>query len=336
MTLGNRIRSLEESGRLDLPPLGGGDTTGRWSALAELARHDVSEARIAEAHVDALQILTEADRGRQAGCLYGVWASDHPRWRVTASIGADGDLVLHGSKSFCTGTGIVDRALVTIAVDDGSTAGRHLLVDVSVATLMPDRFDTSGWVNTALADTATAVVDLTGLVVARSDVVGDHRWYLDRPSFWDGAIGPAACWAGAALGLVDHARTHPPDDPHGRAHLGAMSAIAWSLTAALDRAGREIDADGARAGSTGDVTAESGGGRTDAARARALTVRHLVDAGCAEIQDRFARALGPRPLVADAGVIERDHALSLYRRQCHAERDLEALGEILAAPQHRP
>lgn len=358
MRLGDRIRRLEESGRLDPPPLGGGNTAGRWSALAELARHDVSEARIAEAHVDALQILAEADRARPAGCLYGVWASDHPRWRVTATAGADGDLVLHGSKAFCTGTGIVDRALVTITVDDDSTGhevsgrscnegthgepddgpgdGPHLLVDVSLSALAAERIDTSGWANTALADTATAVVDLTGLVVARSEVVGGHRWYLDRHGFWDGAIGPAACWAGAALGLVDHARLHPPNDPHGRAHLGAMSAVAWSLTAALDQAGREIDADTARFASIGESTDRSAGRRATAARARALTVRHLVDAGCAEIQDRFARALGPRPLVADAGVIERDHALSLYRRQCHAERDLEALGELLTAPRHRP
>lgn len=352
MTLDDRMRRLERSGRFDLPPLGGGATAERWQALAELARQNVSEARIAEAHVDAVQILTEDGRSPRAGSLYGVWASDHPRWRVTASARADGSLMLDGSKAFCTGTGIVDRALVTLTVadrrddgsarapgdrtDDGPDAGRHLLVDLPLDAVGSDRIDTSGWVNPALADTATAVVDLTGLVVAGADAVGGHRWYLDRPGFWDGAVGPAACWAGAALGLIDHALAHPPDDPHGRAHLGALWALGWSLTAALDRAGHETDADSARSEAVDHTADGSDRVLADPARARALTVRHLIDVGCAEIQDRFARALGPRPLVADAEVIHRDHALSLYRRQCHAERDLEALGHLLGTPRHRP
>jgi hypothetical protein len=46
------------------------------------------------------------------------------------------------------------------------------------------------------------------------------------------------------------------------------------------------------------------------------------------VQDRFARALGPRALTADPAVVARDHALSVYRRQCHAERDLEVLGDL--------
>lgn len=319
MTLAARLRALDADGHLDLAPIGGGATASRWRALAELARHDVSEARLAEAHVDARQILDEAGAARRDGCLYGVWASEHPRWTVTAEpVGDDGALALHGAKAFCTGAGLLDRALVTVrgasgAPDDGEAP--VLLLDVDLAGLPADRIDRSGWVTGALADTGTAVVDLTGVVVAPDDVVGPPDWYLDRPGFWDGAVGPAACWAGAALGLVDHARAHPPADVHGRAHLGALDALAWQLGAVLDAAGREVD----RRDTVG----------APEARRRALTVRHLVDAACAEVQERFARALGPRPLVADAAVVERDQALSLYRRQCHAERDLEALGDLV-------
>lgn len=60
-------------------------------------------------------------------------------------------------------------------------------------------------------------------------------------------------------------------------------------------------------------------------------MRHLVDRGASEVQERLGRALGPRPLVSDAEVIARDGALRIYRRQRHTERDLAALGELISA-----
>ncbi len=328
--LAGRVRRLDRAGRLDLPPIGSGRTAERWAALADLARHDVSEARIAEAHVDARQILAEAGREPAPSALYAVWASEHPRWALTATVDADGDLHLRGAKAFCTGVGIVDRALVTVTpLPDGpADASAPLLVDLDLGPIGPDRVDRSGWATPALADTGTAVVDLDGLVVAADRVVGGEGWYLDRPGFWDGAVGPAACWAGAALGLVDHALAHAPADPHAQAHLGALAALGWSLATVLDGAGRETDAEALADASAPTAPARSA--RVTSSRVRALTVRHLVDAAAAEVQDRFARALGPRPLVSEPAVIARDHALSIYRRQCHGERDLAALGALCA------
>ena len=48
-----------ESGRLNLPRPGGGRTRERWAALADLAEEDLSLARLAEGHADALAILAE-------------------------------------------------------------------------------------------------------------------------------------------------------------------------------------------------------------------------------------------------------------------------------------
>lgn len=312
-SLEERVRRLLADGRLDLPAIGEGRTPQRWRSLLELARHDVSEARLGEAHVDGRQILAEAGRDHCADHLLCVWASEHPRWTVTGEA-VDGGLVLHGSKAFCTGAGLVDDALVTVTVSDQTR-----LVLVPVDDLDPRRIDTSGWVASALSDTSTAVVDLDGVKLGADALVGDDRWYLDRPGFWLGALGPAACWGGAAIGLVDHAVANPPTDPHGLAHLGAMVAAAWSITSVLAQSGQQIDA-------------EAPGGAPDgssSARRRALIVRHLIDQHAADIQDRFARALGPRALLADAAVDERYQALTIYRRQCHAERDLEALGALV-------
>ncbi len=323
-----RLRAHQRAGDLDLAPIGDGQTSSRWRALLELAREDLSVARFAEAHVDAHQILREAGHHPTEGAVYGVWASDSPRWRSWGRTqGTDGPLRLRGSKAFCTGAGLIDRTLITVHPDGDEDLGQPWLVDLDLRTVTEDRIDRSGWRTPALADTSTAVVDLNGLTVDSQQVIGGAGWYLSRPGFWDGAVGPAACWAGGAVGLVDHVVAHPPSDPHGRAHLGALSALAWNLEAVLDRAGREMDMSRRDQAAMGERRAsEASAG--DRARRRALTVRHLVDVACAEVAERFARALGPRPLVTDGGIIERDRALALYRRQCHGERDLETLGRL--------
>src|SRR6202023_1833641 len=66
-----------DSGRLDLPLPGDGRTAERWAALAELAEEDLSLARLAEGHTDALAILAElgALTVPPTGSRWGVWAA---------------------------------------------------------------------------------------------------------------------------------------------------------------------------------------------------------------------------------------------------------------------
>jgi hypothetical protein len=90
-----------------------------------------------------------------------------------------------------------------------------------------------------------------------------------------------------------------------------MVALGWELDAVLDRAGVEID-------ETPDDAA--------AAVRRARIMRHLVDRAATEVIERFGRALGPRPLIRNPDVVRRIAEVQLYVRQCHAERDLDALG----------
>ena len=314
MNPGESLRRLAESGGLELPVPGAGATPERHRRLLQLAREDLPLARLAEAHTDATAILQEAGRVPRPSTLYGVWASDDPSSELhvgDATTAGDGR-VLHGTKAFCSGAGIVDRALVTASTDHGP-----LLFDLDVREGDGVRFDTSGWISDAFAETRTAVTTFTGLRLDADAVVGPPGWYLDRVGFWHGACGPAACWAGGALGLVDWAiasSARRPPEPHRDAHLGAIGALGWSTTVALDAAGHEIDLEPAD---------------RDAAMRRALAVRHLVERACSEILDRIGRAMGPRPFAFDDVSRRRLAEVQLYIRQCHAERDLEALGGAL-------
>lgn len=304
----DHLRALLEAGDLDLPLPGGGSTPRRHRALLELARtRAVALARLAEAHTDAVAIWHEAGGRPRARALYGVWAAESAGDEVVY----DRDRgTIGGTKPFCSGLGIVDRALVT-AVDH---AGIPHLVDVAVP---PDAragtvaADTGNWHTPALAATATGRSAFADHPV--DDVVGRPGFYLDRPGFWHGALGPAACWAGAAIGLADAAESLTGDDPHRLAHLGALRALRWQLHAVLDQAGSQID------GNPHDARA---------ARHRALVARHLVERACAELLDRFSRSLGPRPFVGRADLAQRYADTHLYLRQHHAERDLQALAEL--------
>lgn len=300
-----RLSDLASTEQLALPLPGSGKTPERFAALYEFGRLDLSLARLIEAHTDALAIFGEAQRTARAGLLYGVWASDGPSSMLTLSRNPDGTLRLNGIKRYCTGAPFLDAALVT------AHRGQELLmIDVSLNAngLM---VDASEWASPAFSETVTATVSFDNVSVREQDVVGGPGWYLTRPGFWHGALGPAACWAGGAAGLVDAARKLNRSDPHARAQLGALEAADWGLRALLTCAGQEIDAD------PQDLTQE--------ARRRALMARHLIERMCTDVLDRFGRATGPQLLAFDARVAQRYAELTLYIRQCHAERDLAAI-----------
>lgn len=299
------LTSLRELLSVPFPLPGQGQTGLRHRRLMEVARKDLSLARLVEAHVDAVAILAEAEMQADPNAIYGVWASEKPGQPLRLDENQNG-LVINGAKSFCSGAGLIDRALVT------ATAPEQRLIDVNLRSNQHALlFDYSAWKSAAFLDTQTATVTFNSLLITEGDLVGPAGWYLDRPGFWHGACGPAACWAGGAVGLLDYALQQKRSDPHTLAHLGAMHASVWALGVYLESAGREIDdapADGAKA------------------RLRARTVRHLVEQASTDMLRRLLRAYGPHPLVADEQISHHYAALDLYLRQWHSERDLEALG----------
>lgn len=305
------MSSTELRERLDelieekLPLPGAGSTPARFKRLFEVGREDLALAKLAEAHWDAVAILAEAEVTAQPGVLYGVWASEIPGEGISMTKSDDG-WTINGSKRFCSGLGIVDRALITV------TEPRGYLVDVDMRQQRERiRMDASMWATEAFRSTQTGRVEFEDYRISDQDIPGGFDFYLTRSGFWHGGCGVAACWIGGAAGLVDYAEISKRDDPHTLAHLGAMNAALWGVAAALERAGCEIDRDPSD---------------SEAAFLRALRLRHLAEQGCSEILHRLTRAFGPHPLAIDAQISRRYQELDLYLRQSHAERDLETLG----------
>ena len=287
-----------------VPSPGSGRTVERHRRIFAAGREDLSLAKLAEAHWDAVAILHEAGRTPVETSRYAVWASEVPG-RELELVEVAGKLVLNGTKEFCSGAGLVDCALVTAGLQSSC------VVEIDLRPT-PERvsFERSGWQVDAFRMTQTSAVTFREFPVTA--VLGERNWYVERPGFWQGACGPAAAWAGGAAALVDYAMNVRREDAHTAAHLAAMHANVWATQCYLSAAAEEFDRHPG-----------------ENAMVRALEVRHLVEQACTDTLRRFARTLGPAPLAKDADVARRYTELDLFLRQSHAERDLEALGRTL-------
>lgn len=297
-----------------VPPMGEGQSAARLNFLINVGYHDLSLARLIEGHLDATQILREAQHPINEQALYGIWASGGPADTLQIThVGATGSrLELTGNKPFCSGSNVVDRALIYVYPNE-----QLVEVDIQgIGTSDHIKFDGKAWVSPAFSETHTWSVALQDLPITQGHYIGGFKWYFERPGFCLGALAPAACWTGGAMALVNSLRQRTLKDGHAKAHLGAMAAVICGMQSMLRWGAEQIDADPVN--------------RSGQLFPAALMVRHQIERGCTEILDRFGRTLGPRPYAFEKDNARRIAELTLYIRQCHAERDLEELGDYLA------
>lgn len=285
-----------------------GSAVDAITVLDALAAGDLTVARVAEPHLDALAILREAGVSAPAPAgTWGVFAAEAPGARLTAEPAA-GAWTLTGDKPWCSLAGRLDRALVTAHVPDGRRLFAVDLHDPGVAV-------------TDVAWTAKGLTEVTSSPVRFDRVfaspVGETDWYLHRPGFAWGAVRVAACWLGGTRAVLDSLRVDLAarrDPGEIRLYnLGAADAAVWAADLAVRHAAQAID----------DGDADGAAGNLLAARVRAMV------AGAAEtVLLHSAHARGPAPLAFDEVHSRRIADLELYVRQHHAERDLAALGRM--------
>ena len=292
------------------PTPGAGSTLELWECLASLASSDLGTARAIEPHLDACAILTQAGGTAPHG-TWGVFAAGGGPAPLEAV--PDGDAwVLTGEKPWCSLAAHLDGALVTALAPDGP---RVFAVDLHApgVSVISDVWHARG-----LTEIPSGPVRFTEV---RATAVGAPRWYLERPGFWWGGIGVAACWYGGAVGIARAVfwRARHAGDPHGLAHLGAIDALLHGCKLALRHAAGAVDQEPEAAG-----------------RILARQVRALIARTCEEVLQRAGHALGPAPLATDAEHAKRVADLQLYIRQQHAERDDAAHGARLVESEAPP
>lgn len=294
----------------DLPLPGSGHTRERWRAFAELAARDLVAARLAEGDADARAILVElGGPPATAAETWGVWAARPPGRRLSARHVVDG-WQLRGQMPYCSGASAVDAALVVADADDGTRL-------FAVRATPPDVTPVPGtWPAVGMAGSDSSDVRFDD---ADAVAVAGPGSYVDRPGFWHGGMGVAACWYGGAVGV---ARTLAGAAQRGDlgaaalAHLGAVDVLLASALVMIEQAADAVDDDPSDSRGTAELTAQR--------------LRACVAECAAEVTERVGRALGAGPLCHDEEHARRVADLTVYIRQHHAERDLELIGRDVA------
>jgi hypothetical protein len=235
----------------------------RPPAAAELelvrsaARADGSVGRIVDGHLNGVERLAvqapaelrdrELTEIRAGRLRVGVWGGD-PRpgegtpAAVVAARGADAgaEEVLTGVKTFCSGAGGLDRALI-LARDPDAPAPVAVWVDLTdPATVSIDE----GWFRGAgmRASVSHRVIFDRAPILARFGAPGA---LAQQPWFGRDALRTAASWAGMADGAADAALA----ELAGRPRRGALEELAAgrilaaqaAISAWLERAARAMD-----------------------------------------------------------------------------------------------
>ena len=295
--------------------------TAAWTAFAEVSpgrevqalldvlrsigRVDLSLGRLFEGHVNGLQLVAtygstdqEQDMAQAAagGALFGVWATEPvPGLRIERT-GANA-WRLDGRKSFATGAGKVDRALVTALREDG--AKQLVAVDLSAEK---HRADPGGWRVRGMRGTISGLFDFTDIVVGADSLIGAPDVYQTEPRFSAGAWRFTAVQLGAVEGLVRHLRDHlvatgKGSDPIQRARFASCVAAARSAGEWVRRAAQLAEA------------------QSDEAVAFVLMTRGIVeDAGLA-MMDAAARSVGTAAFFTGNPIDRVTRDLGLYLRQ---------------------
>jgi alkylation response protein AidB-like acyl-CoA dehydrogenase len=281
--------------------------------VRRVAAADGSVGRIFDGHLNGVERLAvqapadlrdrELEEIRAGRLLVGVWGGEpRPDEGSPATVERVGGVeVLTGVKTFCSGAGGLDRALV-LARDPDAAAPVAVWIDLTepaTVEIDPCWYRSSG----LRASVSHRVVFHRARIVAR---FGDPGSLSLQPWFGRDALRTAASWAGMADQAADSALA----ELAGRPARGDLEAVAAgriltcreTITTWLQRAARAMDVASADI-AYADLTT------TDLASV-SLHARAAISGAVRELLDEAARACGSHPF-ATGGSLDR------------ARRDLE-------------
>ncbi|HEY5342200.1 MAG TPA: acyl-CoA dehydrogenase family protein [Solirubrobacteraceae bacterium] len=338
------LDDLRAAGMLQLPA----DRTNAKARLREeialvraVAGADASTARIFDGHLNGVERLAlgapaglrEAELARIAAgkLLLGVWGADPaPGEGEPARVvrGEHGSLVLRGAKTFCSGAGGVQRALVVV-LDGGEQALSAPVADGGGQRPVPSEISSLDGRRLAYVDTSEGVeIDrdwyrASGLRSSESHrvefvdtpvlaLLGGENELARQPFFARDGVRTAATWAGLADGIFAAATSalgeREPDE-HQLSALGRMRVARGTIDRWLEHVGALLEDE--------DVADPPG---------LATACRAAIIAASGTIAEEAAWACGSRSLI-DGGELDRGRRdLDLFVLQHRLEPQLAKLG----------
>ena len=338
------FESLKRAGVVQLAGMRESVTFAREIELIRaVASADASTARILDGHFNGAERLAllaprelrerELEGIREGELLLGVWGADPGPGEgapaaIAARTGGEG-LVLNGVKTFCSGAGGVQRALVVARDEDG--ARRLVYVDLTSAISI-DR----GWYRASgLRASESHRVEFHETPVLA--ILGEPNETVREPWFARDAVRTSATWAGIAerilAATVEAIGERQADELRLHA-LGRMRVAGGSIDRWLERALTVLEPAGEAARESLDAASED----PDALaswRAVSAEARLAIADAARLIASEAVRVCGSRALI-DGGALDRARRdLDLFLLQHRLDPKLVELGAQTLAERSR-
>jgi hypothetical protein len=222
-----------------------------WELLRRVAAADASVARILDGHLNAVERLevaaepnlrdAELAKVEAGDRLLGTWGADPgPGEGAPARIvDLDGRPALRGAKTYCSGAGGVDAALVMVGDDDGLAP--HLVLVECDETVEVDR---NWYCGAGMRASESHRVRFRDTPVVA--ILGERGELGREPWFSRDAMRTAASWAGMVDAAADAAladlAARRAAEPLSQLAAGRIEAAGGTVDAWLALAAKAVDA----------------------------------------------------------------------------------------------
>ncbi|RYE21149.1 MAG: acyl-CoA dehydrogenase, partial [Sphingobacteriaceae bacterium] len=206
--------------------------------LKKMGSANLAVGRVYEGHVNALQLIDlygnelqkkhwfeEVKTGKK---LFSVWNTQANDGIKIHDLG-DGFYRLEGSKTFCSGSGWIDRPLITGELISPDKKGWQMCI-IPTENVKPVAIDSSFWKPFGMRASASFKMDFTGIELQEKDLLGKPDQYYGQPYFSGGAIRFAAVQLGGAEAIFSETQKFlrmlgRTDDAFQRARIAEMAYL---------------------------------------------------------------------------------------------------------------
>lgn len=342
----SEFQLIAEAGLLALPlqaewgGLGFGIDAGSLYAtllvLKQLGRGNLAVGRVYEGHVNALQLIQTfgnaeqirvyASDARDRHRVFGVWNAEAADGVTIAPLGG-GRYRLSGSKTFCSGSGYVDRPFVNGRLADG----RWQMCIVPMDRVSPV-VDQSWWQPSGMKATASYKVDFSDIEVDQQALIGNPGDYERQPWLTAGVVRFSAVQLGGAEALFDATRQYLQllnrlSDPYQQARLGQM-AIAIESGHLWLKGAADLIAQYAPIFGGYPLVANAASAQLVA---YANMVRTAIEQICIDVIQLCERSVGTRGLLPPHPMERIIRDLTLYLRQPMFDAAIATVGQYTLA-----
>lgn len=302
--------------------------------LKQIGRGNLAVGRVYEGHVNALQLIQTfgtpqqmeayASDARDRHKIFGVWNAEAEDGIKVHPL-EDGRYRLEGSKTFCSGSGFVDRPFVNGPINGGDWQMCVVPME-EVATVS----DPTWWQPAGMKATASFKVDFSGVELEASALIGQPGDYFRQPWLTAGVIRFAAVQLGGAEALLDATRQYLRDlnrtnDPYQQERLGRMTIAVESGNLWLRNAASFIQTYAPVFGGCPGQLNNSA--EADKLVAYANMVRTAIEQICMDVIQLCQRSVGTRGLLPPHPMERIIRDLTLYLRQPVFDAALATVGQ---------